>query len=132
MRQIFIVNATQVVVSEANPQGVFSTLPGFPKTFDSRNYNATEANPDGDVDKAARMARSECFAQQSALLAADNRAMWTVTLERTDGRQIMRESWGTFPDVTPVIEPEEEVIEPEEPENPEEPTTPTNIDLDII
>lgn len=106
MRQIFVVNATQVVVSEANPQGVFSTLPGFPKTFDSRSYNATEANPDGDVDKAARMARSEYFAQQSAFLAADNRAMWTVTLTRADGKQILHDSWGSFQDMTHQPQPE--------------------------
>ena len=108
MRQIFIVNATQVVVSEANPQGVFSTLPGYPKTFDSRNYNATTANPDGDVDKASRVARADYFEQQAAFLKSDNRAMWTVTLERADGKQIMHDSWGGFPDMTPVPTPEPE------------------------
>lgn len=36
-----------------------------------------------------------------------HRAMWTVTLERADGRQIMRESFGAFPDMTPP-EPEPE------------------------
>jgi hypothetical protein len=110
MRQIFVVNATQVVVSEDNPQGVFSTLPNFPKTFDSRTYGATEANPDGDVDKAARMARAEFFGQQSALLKSDTRAMWTVTLERADGKQILPPAtWGSFPDMTPEPQPVEPV-----------------------
>lgn len=111
MRQIFIVNATQVVVSETNPQGVFSTLPGYPKTFDSRNYNSTEANPDGDVEKALRVAKSDYHTQQSAFEVSDTRAMWTLTLERADGKQLMRDSWGAFPDVTP--EPEPEPVEPE-------------------
>ena len=46
MRQIYTVNAVQIVVSEAHPEGVFSVLPGYPKRFDSRNYNATDENPD--------------------------------------------------------------------------------------
>lgn len=132
MREIYKLTATHVVTSENHPEGVYSTLPEYPKTFDSRSYNATETNPDGDMEKALRIAKAAFLEQQAAFLKADNRAMWTVVLEKSDGRQIMRDSWGTFPDVTPVIEPEEEVIEPEEPENPEEPTTPTNLDLDII
>lgn len=31
---------------------------------------------------------------------------WTVTLTRADGRQIMRESFGAFPDMTPAPDPE--------------------------
>ena len=111
MRNIYIVNATHVVVSDANPQGVYSVIPDYPKTFDSRNYS-------GDLDKTLRIAKSEYLSRVSALLAADNRAMWTVTLTRDDGRQIMRESFGAFPE-EPVVEPEPE--EPVEPENPEEP-----------
>lgn len=40
MRQIYIVNATQVVTSDAHPEGMYSTLPDYPKQFDSRNYSA--------------------------------------------------------------------------------------------
>ena len=39
MRNIFTVNATQVVVSEAHPEGVYSVYPDYPKNFDSMNYN---------------------------------------------------------------------------------------------
>lgn len=106
MRQIFVVNATQVVISDNHPEGAYSTLPDFPKTFDSRSYNATQANPDGDVDKAARMARAEFYKQQSDLLRADNRTMWTVTIERADGKQILPPATlGSFPDMTPQPEP---------------------------
>lgn len=105
MRQIYIVDAKHVVVSDAHPEGVLSTVSGYPKSFDSRNYNATEANPNGDSDKALRVARSDYHAQQSAFEAADNRAMWALTLTRADGRQIMQDSYGAFPDMTPAPEP---------------------------
>lgn len=101
MRNIFIVNATQVVTSDAHPEGVYSVVSGYPKTFDSRNYNATEENPDGDVNKALRVAKSDYCSQQSAFLASDSRAMWTVTLGMADGRQMMSDCFGEFPDVTP-------------------------------
>lgn len=110
MRQIFIVNATQVVVSDAHPEGIYSTLPDYPKTFDSRSYGATEANPNGDEARALEVAQAEFYSRVSAFLAANSatRAMWTVTLTRADGRQIMRESRGAFPDMTPAPEPEPE------------------------
>lgn len=101
MRNIFIVNATQVVVSEAHPEGAFSVVSGYPKTFDSRNYNATAENPDGDVNKALRVARSDYASQMAAFLASDSRAMWTVTLTMADGRQLASECFGAFPDMTP-------------------------------
>jgi len=115
MRQLYIVNATQVVASEAHPEGMYSTVSGYPKTFDSRNYNATEQNPNGDETRALEMAQAEFYSRVSANLAAANRTIWTVTLERADGRQIMRESRGAFPDMTPAPEltetPEEAVTE---------------------
>lgn len=99
MRNIFIVNATHVVASEAHPEGVFSVVSGYPKTFDSRNYNATAENPDGDADKALRVARADYCSQMAAFLASDTRAMWTVTLTRADGRQLASECFGAFPDI---------------------------------
>ena len=111
-RNIFIVNATQVVTSESHPEGLFSVVSGYPKTFDSRNYNATEENPNGDEEKALRMAKSEYLSRLSANYASDNRAMSTVTLTMANGRTIMSESIGAFPDMTPTPEPEV-VEEPE-------------------
>ncbi len=101
MRNIFIVNAAQVVTSETHPEGIFSVVSGYPKMFDSRNYNATEANPDGDTAKALRVAKADYHTQQAAFLASDSRAMWTVTLKQADGRQLMSECYGGFPDMTP-------------------------------
>lgn len=105
MRQIYIVNATQVVTSESHPEGLYSVVSGFPKSFDSRSYPSTDGNPNGDDGKALSMAKSAYLAQLSTNYANANptRVMMVVTLERADGRQVMRECIGSFP--TP--EPEE-------------------------
>jgi len=115
MRQIFIVNATQVVTSESHPEGLFSVVSGYPKTFDSRSYPSADGNQNGDEEKALNMAKSAYLAQLSTNYANANptRVMMVVTLERADGRQIMRECIGAFPDMTPAPEPTEpvEVVE---------------------
>ena len=105
MRNIYIVNATQVVTSEAHPEGLYSMVSGYPKTYDSRNYPAADGNPNGDTDKALDAAKSEYHARLSELYKGSaSRVMWTVTLEMADGRTILRESKGAFPDMTPVQE----------------------------
>ena len=116
MRQIYIINAMQVVISETHPEGVYSTVSGYPKTFDSRNYKATEQNPNGDEARALQVAKSEYFSRLSTMYVSDTptRAMSVVTLTRADGRQIMAERIGTFPDMAPAIEEKNDVIETEE------------------
>ena len=114
MRQIYIVNATQVVTSESHPEGLFSVIKDFPKTFDSRAYPASDGNPNGDETKAFNLARADYLSRIAAILSADNpsRAMATVTLTRADGRQIYYECIGAMPDMTPhEPEPEEPVEE---------------------
>ena len=103
MRQIYTVDAKQVVVSDNHPEGMLSNMPNYPKNFDSMSYN-------DDLEKAYWMAKADFLAEQSTLMTADNpnRVMWTVTLTRADGRQMMAESWGAFPDMTPTPEPEPE------------------------
>ena len=109
MRNLFIVNATQVVTSDSHPEGLFSVVSGYPKTFDSRSYNATEQNPNGDSDAALKAAKAEYFSRLSANYAGSaTRVMATVTLETAQGRTIMSECIGVFPDMTPEPEPEEE------------------------
>jgi hypothetical protein len=106
MRNIFIVNASQGVISDAHPEGLYSAVGGYPKTYDSRNYNATTENPNGDTDAALRAAKAEYYSRLSAFYAGSaTRVMATVTLEQADGRTIIRESIGAFPDMTP---PQEE------------------------
>lgn len=113
MRNIFIINATQVVTSESHPEGLYSVVSGFPKAFDSRAYPSVDGNPNGDEEKALSMAKSAYLAQLSTNYANANptRVMMVVTLERADGRTIMRECIGAFPDMTPEPTEPEEVSE---------------------
>lgn len=99
-RNVFIVNATQVITSENHPEGLFSTVSGFPKTFDSGT---------GEEADALKAAKSAYYAQLSTNYGNSNpnRVMMTVTLERADGRQYLMESIGSFPEVVPP-EPEPE------------------------
>lgn len=91
MRNIFIVNATQVVTSDSHPEGLYSVVSGYPKTYDSNSYN-------GDTDAALRAAKAEYFSRLSANYAGSaTRVMATVTLEMANGQQIMRECIGAFP-----------------------------------
>ena len=98
-RAIAIVNATQVITSESNPQGIFSVVSGFPKVFDS--------GVDGDIEQNMKTAKAAYYEQLSTNYANTNpnRVMTTVTLEMANGEQILRESIGGLP----VVEPEEPV-----------------------
>ena len=104
MRNIYKVDATQIVISESNPQGVLSAISGYPKYFDSRDYKATEANPNGNEEIALYAAREEFNGEVKRLAIADapTRVGWVVTLIRTsDGREIDRKAVGGYPDMTP-------------------------------
>ena len=105
MRNIYIVNATQTVISDSHPEGLYSVVSGYPKTFDSRSYAAPDGNPNGDTDAALRAAKAEYYSRLSAnYTGSAARVMAVVTLEQADGRTIMRESIGQFPDMTPAPE----------------------------
>lgn len=103
MRQIYTTTAMQIVTSESNPQGVYSTVQGYPITRDSRSYEATEQNPNGNPDTALIVAQADYAAAVRDLTTANNpnRVGWAVTLERWDGVQLARKSFGAFPDMTP-------------------------------
>lgn len=114
MRQIYIVNATQTVTSDAHPEGVYSVLNGYPVSYDSRDYERTEANPNGSDELALIMAQADFADRVKQLSLAHNRAAWCVTITRADGVQVARKAFGAFPDMTPAPEPEvEEPIEEE-------------------
>lgn len=114
MRNIYIVNATQVVTSESNPQGMYSVISGYPIKRDSRDYEASAENPNGNSDLALIVAQADYADAVKNLSLSHNRAMWAVTLERADGVQIARKTFGAFPDMTPTPEPEPESDEPDE------------------
>ena len=114
LRQIYEINAKQVIVSDQNPQGVLSTVPNYPVTVDSRSYPAPDGNPNGNPDTALVVAQAEFAKAVKDLTVANNptRVMWSVTLSRADGVLVERKSFGAFPDMTPAPEleptPEEE------------------------
>ena len=110
-RENYKVFATQIVISESNPQGVLSDIPGYPKSFDSRSYKATAENPNGERDIALLAAQADFKTEALALSTADspNRVGWVVYIIRTsDGERTDRKAWGGYPDMTPAPEPEPE------------------------
>ena len=110
-REIYKVYATQIVISESNPQGVLSDIPNYPKPFDSRNYKASAENPNGSSDIALLAAQADFKTEALALSTADspNRVGWCVSIIRTsDGERIARKAWGGYPDMTHAPEPEPE------------------------
>ena len=84
-RQIFKVDA-QIV--DAN--GAFHVLDGYPKTFDSNNYQ-------GDVEKAQKRAEGDMSEVWGAMCKRDDRMMQTVMLSTVDGFVIEKKSMGGFP-----------------------------------
>ena len=103
-RNIFVVNATQVVVSESHPEGLFSVMSGFPKVFDSINYS------DNNIEGALKASKVAYFDQLSKNYGYTNRAMTTVTLELANGQQVLREYVGGFPEPEPEPTPEPEEL----------------------
>jgi len=84
MRQIFIVNA---FVVDAN--GTFNNLSGYPKTFDSKNYQ-------NDIEKTQRRAEGDMSETWGAMCKVDTRQIQTVTLSTVDGFQIEKRTFGQF------------------------------------
>ena len=102
MRNIFTVNATQVVTSEAHPEGAYSVYQGYPKNFDSKDY-------EDDVEITRIVADADYADRVKQFALSKTRAKWTVTLTNVDGDVLAKRTWGAFPEPTP--EPEEELIE---------------------
>ena len=85
-RQVFIVDAH---IIDAN--GTFNFVNGYPKTFDSRNYQ-------GDIDKTKRRAEGDMSEAWGAMCKVDTRQIQTVSLSTVDGFQIEYRTMGVFPE----------------------------------
>lgn len=94
-RNIFTVNA---FIIDAN--GTKNNLSGYPKDFDSRNYN-------DDIAIARKRADGNFSEAWGAMCKVDTRLIQTVTLTNIFGEILDRKSMGSFP----VTEPEEPVEE---------------------
>ena len=92
-RQIFVVDATVV---DAN--GTFNHLSGYPKLFDSKNY-------ENDIDKARRRAEGDMSEAYGAMCKVDSRQLQTVTLMTADGAMLDAKHIGA---IAPLPEPEPE------------------------
>lgn len=86
MREIYIVTAHIV---DAN--GTFNVLSGYPKTFDSKNY-------DGDIEKTRRRAEGDFSEVWGAMCKRDDRMIQTVILQTVGGVQMDYKTSGGFPD----------------------------------
>ena len=92
MREIFEVYAKIV-----DSNGAYSTLSGYPKSFDTNNY-------DGDLEKTTNRAYSEWYAALSAMGKRDDRQIqFAMIIRASDGLQIECKKYGGFP---PDPEPE--------------------------
>lgn len=93
-RQIFEVYAKVV---DAN--GNYNTLSGYPKVFDSRNY-------DNDIIKAYNRAKAEYYSTLGTMYLRDDRILQTAILFRSDGMVLLSECKGDLN--PPEVEEEEE------------------------
>ena len=86
-RQIFEIYAK---VTDAN--GAYNTLSGYPKTFDSHNY-------DDDIDKTQRRAIGEFCETYGAMCKRDDRQLQMVLIMTADGFVIDRKFIGAIADL---------------------------------
>lgn len=103
MRNTFIVTA-QIVDSN----GTHAFLDGYPKKFDSKNYENKATERETAVDIARKRADGEFSETWAAMCKNDARQIQTVTLEDVYGNQLDRKSMGTYVEVEPEPEPEAE------------------------
>lgn len=87
-REIFEVDAKVV---DAN--GNYNILSGYPKTFDSKNYN-------NDIDKAEKRALGDCYEVLSQMAKRDDRQLQIVRVTRiSDLTNIAQYSFGEIADL---------------------------------
>lgn len=87
-REIYEVDAKLV---DAN--GNYSSLSGYPKTFDSKNYN-------NDINKAEKRALGDCYEMLSQMAKRDDRQLQIVRVTRiSDLTNIAQYSFGKIADL---------------------------------
>lgn len=91
-RQIFKVDA-QIV--DAN--GTFNPLSGYPKTFDSNNYN-------NNIDKARARALGEYHEVLGAFYKRDDRQLQTAICMTASGHVLASQAIGEISDIPDVTE----------------------------
>lgn len=78
----------EVYAKVVDANGSYNTLTGYPKVFDSRNYN-------NDITKTYNRARSEFCTALSGMYTADTRqAQFAMILDASTGNQLDMEYIG--------------------------------------
>lgn len=81
----------EVYAKVVDANGNYNTLSGYPKAFDSRNY-------DNNADRALLRAQAEYHETLGAMYKREDRIIQTAMLLTANGYMIQTESIGTFPD----------------------------------
>ena len=89
----------EVYAKVVDANGTYNTLTGYPKVFDSKNY-------DNDAAKTLQRAKGEFHATFGEMCKRDDRQLQTVLLLTADGRTVERQTIGA---VAPLPDPEPEV-----------------------
>ena len=88
----------EVYAKVVDANGNYSTLDGYPKAFDSRNY-------ENDTEKTLKRAKSEFAACESTMYKNDTRQLQTVILMGADGFILKCTTIGA---IAPLPDPEPE------------------------
>ena len=91
-RAIYIVESKVV-----NSAGTLGNATGYPKVFDSKNY-------DNDVDKTLRRAKAAYHSALATAYAVDDRQLQSAYLTTPDGNVRWSESDGVLSEVEPAEE----------------------------
>lgn len=95
MRNIFIVTA-QIVDSN----GTHAVLDGYPKKFDSKNYENKATEHESAVDIARKRADGDLSEQWALMCKNDTRMIQTVVITDVYGNLLDRKSMGNFAENT--------------------------------
>lgn len=82
----------EVYAKVVDANGNYNTLSGYPKTFDSRNYN-------DDFNKTLMRAQAEYHETLGAMYKRDDRQLQTVMLLTADGAVMESAAIGSITDV---------------------------------
>lgn len=93
----------EVYAKIIDANGAYNTLTGYPKVFDSKNY-------DNDLEKTLRRAKAEFHDTFGAMCKRDDRQLQMVMLMTASGQIIIKELLGKIEDL-PDPEPESEITE---------------------
>ena len=81
----------EVTAKIVDSNGTFNTLSGYPKTFDSKNYN-------NDLEKARKRAEGEWHDAMSAMSKRDDRPLQlAMVIRMSDGVQVLVDRYGDMP-----------------------------------